>query len=165
MIRVLVVDDQPLARAGMKMLVQTEEDIDIVAEAAYGQEALIQARTERPDVILMDVRMPGTDGVEATRAVINEGLTAQNGQPIGILVLTTYDIDENVYAALRAGASGFLIKDAAPTEIVSAIRAVAAGEAWLDPTITRRLLDDFTSQAAPQPTTSTQIDQLTPRER
>jgi DNA-binding NarL/FixJ family response regulator len=147
------------------MLVQPEEDIDIVAEAADGQEALIQARAERPDVILMDVRMPGTDGVEATRAVINEGLTAQSGQPIGILILTTYDIDEDVYAALRAGASGFLIKDAAPTEIVSAIRAVAAGDAWLDPAITRRLLDEFTSQAAPQPTTSTQIDQLTPRER
>src|SRR6476660_5626751 len=99
-IRVLVVDDQPLARAGIKMLVQTEEDIDIVAEAADGDEALIQARAERPDVILMDVRRPGSGGGEATRAVINEGLNAQNGQPIGIIILTTYDVDEEVYAAL-----------------------------------------------------------------
>lgn len=164
-IRVIVVDDQPLARAGIKMLVQTEKDIDIIAEASDGEEALIQARAERPDVLLMDVRMPGTDGVEATRTVISEGLTRQDGQPIGIIILTTYDVDEAVYAALRAGASGFVIKDAAPAEIVAAIRAVAGGEAWLDPTITRRLLDEFSTRSEPYTAASAQMNLLTPRER
>jgi DNA-binding NarL/FixJ family response regulator len=164
-IRVLVVDDQPLARAGIKMLLQAEEDIDIVAEAADGEQALTQARAQRPDVILMDVRMPGTDGVEATRAVIDEGLTSQTGQPIGIIIFTTYDIDEAVYAALRAGASGFVIKDAAPIEIVAAIHAVATGEAWLDPTITRRLIDQFTTRPKPSAAMPAEMDLLTPRER
>jgi DNA-binding NarL/FixJ family response regulator len=147
------------------MLVNAEADIDVVAEAADGREALTQARAQRPDVILMDVRMPGTDGVEATRAVMKEGLTAQNGQPIGIIILTTYDVDEAVYAALRAGASGFLLKDAAPSEIVGAIRAVAAGEAWLDPAVTRRLIDEFATRPEHHTPTPTQMDQLTSRER
>jgi DNA-binding NarL/FixJ family response regulator len=147
------------------MLVNAEADIDVVAEAADGQEALTQARAQRPDVILMDVRMPGTDGVEATRAVMKEGLTAQNDQPIGIIILTTYDIDEAVYAALRAGASGFLLKDAAPSEIVGAIRAVATGEAWLDPAVTRRLIDEFAARPEHHTPTPTQMDQLTSRER
>jgi DNA-binding NarL/FixJ family response regulator len=164
-IRVVVVDDQPLARAGVKMLIQTEKDIDIVAEASDGEEALAQARAERPDVLLMDVCMPGTDGVEATRAVINEKLSSENGQPIRILILTTYDIDENVYAALRAGASGFLIKDSAPTEIVAAIRAVAAGKAWLGPTISRRIVDEIASRPGPYTAVSAQMDLLTKRER
>jgi DNA-binding NarL/FixJ family response regulator len=109
------------------MLVNAEEDIAVVAEAADGQDALTQVRAQRPDVVLMDVRMPGTDGVAATRAVIDEGLTAQSGQPIRIIILTTYHIDEAVYAALRAGASGFLLKDATPAQIVNAIREVVAG--------------------------------------
>ena len=124
MIRVVVVDDQPLVRAGIVMLINVEDDITVVAEAADGAEALTQIRSQRPDVVLMDVRMPGTDGVAATRAVVNEGLTAHSGQPIGVIILTTYHIDEAVYAALRAGASGFLLKDAAPAEIVHAIRSV-----------------------------------------
>ncbi len=165
MIRVVVVDDQPLVRAGIAMLVNVEEDIAVVAEAADGQDALTQARAQRPDVILMDVRMPGTDGVEATRAVIDEGLTAHSGQPIGVIILTTYDIDEAVYAALRAGASGFLLKDAAPTEIVAAIRAVVAGEAWLDPAVTRRLIDEFATRPEQHPPTPAEMAQLTPRER
>jgi DNA-binding NarL/FixJ family response regulator len=165
MIRVVVVDDEPLARAGIAMLVNTEEDIAVVAEAVDGQDALTQVRTQRPDVVLMDVRMPGTDGVEATRAVIDEGLTAQNGQPIGVIILTTFNIDEAVYAALRAGASGFLLKKAAPTEIVAAIRAVAAGEAWLDPAVTRRLINEFATRPEQHTTTPTQMTQLTPRER
>lgn len=164
-IRVVVVDDQPLARAGVKMLIQTEKDIDIVAEASDGEEALAQARAERPDVLLMDVCMPGTDGVEATRAVINAKLSSENGQPIRILILTTYDIDENVYAALRAGASGFLIKDSAPAEIAAAIRAVAAGKAWLGPTITRRIVDEISSRPGPYAVVSAQMDLLTKRER
>ncbi|MGH3990823.1 MAG: response regulator, partial [Pseudonocardiaceae bacterium] len=147
------------------MLVSTEEDITIVAEAADGQEALTQIRAQRPDVVLMDVRMPGTDGVEATRAVIDESLTAPNGQAIGVIILTTFHIDEAVYAALRAGASGFLLKDAAPTEIVAAIRAVAAGEAWLDPAVTRRLIDEFAARPEQHTPTPAEMAQLTPRER
>ncbi|MGH3480818.1 MAG: response regulator [Pseudonocardiaceae bacterium] len=165
MIRVVVVDDQQLVRAGIAMLVSTEEDITIVAEAADGQEALTQIRAQRPDVVLMDVRMPGTDGVEATRAVIDESLTAPNGQAIGVIILTTFHIDEAVYAALRAGASGFLLKDAAPTEIVAAIRAVAAGEAWLDPAVTRRLIDEFAARPEQHTPTPAEMAQLTPRER
>ncbi|MGH3886557.1 MAG: response regulator [Pseudonocardiaceae bacterium] len=165
MIRVVVVDDQPIVRSGIAMLVNAEEDITIVAEAVDGQDALTQARTQRPDVILMDVRMPGTDGVEATRAVIDEGLTAQNGQPIRVIILTTYHLDDAVYAALRAGASGFLLKDAAPTEIVAAIRAVAGGKAWLDPAVTRRLIDEFATRPEQHTHTPAQMAQLTPRER
>jgi DNA-binding NarL/FixJ family response regulator len=164
-IRVVVVDDQPLVRAGIVMLVNAEEDIIVVAEAADGQEALTQIRAQRPDVVLMDVRMPGTDGVAATRAVVDEGLTAQNGQPIGIIILTTYHIDEAVYAALRAGASGFLLKDAAPAEIVNAIRSVVAGEAWLDPAVARRLIDEFAARPEPHTPTPAEMEQLTPRER
>lgn len=165
MIRVVVVDDQPLVRAGIVMLVNAEEDITVIAEATDGQEALTQIRAQRPDVVLMDVRMPGTDGVTATRAVVDEGLTAQSGQPIGIIILTTYHIDEAVYAALRAGASGFLLKDAAPAEIVNAIRSVVAGEAWLDPAVARRLIDEFAARPEPHTPTPAEMAQLTPRER
>lgn len=165
MIRVVVVDDQPLVRAGIVMLVNAEEDITVVAEATDGKDALTQIRAHRPDVVLMDVRMPGTDGVAATRAVVEEGLTAQNGQPIGVIILTTYHIDEAVYAALRAGASGFLLKDAAPAEIVNAIRSVVAGEAWLDPAVARRLIDEFAARPEPHTPTPAEMAQLTPRER
>jgi DNA-binding NarL/FixJ family response regulator len=164
-IRVMVVDDQALVRAGIVMLVNAEDDIVVVAEAVDGQDALTQVRAERPDVILMDVRMPGTDGVAATRAVIDEGLIAHSGQPIRVIILTTYHIDEAVYAALRAGASGFLLKDAAPTEIVNAIRAVVAGEAWLDPAVTRRLIDEFAARPEPHTPTPEEMAHLTPRER
>jgi DNA-binding NarL/FixJ family response regulator len=160
-----VVDDQPLVRAGIVMLVNAEEDITVVAEATDGKDALTQIRAHRPDVVLMDVRMPGTDGVAATRAVVEEGLTAQNGQPIGVIILTTYHIDEAVYAALRAGASGFLLKDAAPAEIVNAIRSVVAGEAWLDPAVARRLIDEFAARPEPHTPTPAEMAQLTPRER
>lgn len=165
MIRVVVVDDQPLVRAGIVMLVNAEEDITVVAEATDGQQALAQIRAERPDVVLMDVRMPGTDGVAATHAVVEEGLTSQSGQPVGIIILTTYHIDEAVYAALRAGASGFLLKDAAPAEIVNAIRSVVAGEAWLDPAVARRLIDEFAARPEPHTPTPAEMEQLTPRER
>ncbi|HEY3895864.1 MAG TPA: response regulator transcription factor [Pseudonocardiaceae bacterium] len=165
MIRVVVVDDQPLVRAGIVMLVNAEEDIRVVAEATDGQQALTQIRAERPDVVLMDVRMPGTDGVAATHAVVEEGLTSQSGQPVGIIILTTYHIDEAVYAALRAGASGFLLKDAAPAEIVNAIRSVVAGEAWLDPAVARRLIDEFAARPEPHTPTPAEMEQLTPRER
>lgn len=147
------------------MVVNAQKDIAVVAEATDGQDALIQVRSQRPDVVLMDVRMPNTDGIAATRAVIEEGLTAQNGQPIKVIILTTFHLNEYVHAALRAGASGFLLKDAPPTEITTAIRAVAAGEAWLNPAVTRRLIDEFTSRPEPHTPTPDQMTQLTPRER
>jgi DNA-binding NarL/FixJ family response regulator len=164
-IRVVVVDDQPMARAGMRMLLKNEEDIEVVAEAIDGQDALTQARTQRPDVILMDVRMPGTDGVAATRAVVEEDLTAQSGQPIRIIILTTFDIDQYVYDALQAGASGFLLKHVLPAEMAAAIRAVVAGGAWLDPSVARRLIDKFNASADRRTSTPAQMNQLTPRER
>ncbi len=147
------------------MLVNAEEDIDVVAEAVDGQDALSHIRAERPDVVLMDVRMPGTDGVAATRAVIDEGLTAQNGEPVRVIILTTFHLDDYVHAALRAGASGFVLKDAASTEIVAAIRAVVAGEAWLDPAVTRRLIDDFAARPEQDTPTPAEMAQLTRRER
>ncbi|MGH3698271.1 MAG: response regulator transcription factor [Pseudonocardiaceae bacterium] len=165
MIRVVVVDDQPLVRAGIAMIVNSEQDIAVVAEAADGQEALTQVRTQRPDVVLMDVRMPGIDGVAATHTIVEEGLTAQNGQLVGVIILTTYHIDEAVAAALRAGAKGFLLKDAAPTDIAAAIRAVAAGDAWLGPAVTRRLIDEFNARPEAHPPTPEEMAQLTPRER
>jgi DNA-binding NarL/FixJ family response regulator len=164
-IRVVVADDQPLVRAGITMLVNAEKDIDVVAEAVDGQDALNQIRAERPDVVLMDVRMPGTDGVAATRAVIDEGLTAQNGQPVRVIILTTFHLDDYVHAALRAGASGFVLKDAASTEIAAAIRAVVAGDAWLDPAVTRRLIDDFAASPEQDTPTPAEMAQLTRRER
>ena len=165
MIRVVVVDDQPLVRAGITMLVNAEDDIAVVAEAADGQNALAQARTQRPDVILMDVRMPGIDGVAATRSVINEELTAQNGQPIRVIILTTYHLDEAVTAALRAGAVGFLLKAAAATEIIAAIRAVVAGEAWLDPRVTLPIIAGIARQPEQHTPTPAEMAQLTSRER
>ena len=165
MIRVVIVDDQPLVRAGITMLVNAEKDIDVVAEANDGEDALVQIRAHRPDVVLMDVRMPGTDGVAATRTVTDEGLTAQNGEPVRVIILTTFHLDDYVHAALRAGASGFLLKDAAPTEIATAIRAVVAGEAWLDPAVTRRLIDDFAARPEQDVPTPAEMAQLTRRER
>jgi DNA-binding NarL/FixJ family response regulator len=164
-IRVVVIDDQLLVRSGITMVINHQENMDVVAEAADGQDGLIQVRAQRPDVVLMDVQMPGTDGVAATRAVIDEGLTAQNGEPIKVIILTTFHLDEYVHAALRAGASGFLLKDDPPTEIATAIRAVVAGEAWLNPAVTRRLIDEFTSQPERHTPTPDQMTQLTRRER
>jgi DNA-binding NarL/FixJ family response regulator len=164
-IRVVVVDDQPLVRAGITMLVNAEDDIAVVAEAADGQDALAKARAQRPDVILMDVRMPGIDGVAATRSVINDGLTAQNGQPVRVIILTTYHLDEAVTAALRAGAVGFLLKAAAATEIIAAIRAVVAGEAWLDPRVTLPIIAGIARQPEQHTPTPAEMAQLTSRER
>ena len=136
-IRVLVADDQPLMRAAYDMTLRSEADIELVGEAADGHEAIEQARRHRPDVVLMDIRMPVMDGVEATRLLGAEDRT------IKILVLTTFDIDEYVIEALRAGASGFLLKDVRPDELVQAIRVVARGDALLAPSVTRLLLDAF----------------------
>jgi DNA-binding NarL/FixJ family response regulator len=136
-LRVLLADDQALVRSGFRLIIETREDLEVVGEAADGLEAIELARHSRPDVILMDVRMPNLDGVEATRRL------AASGSPARVLILTTFDLDEYVYEAIRAGASGFLLKDVQPAQLVEAIRVVAAGEALLAPTVTRRLLDRF----------------------
>jgi DNA-binding NarL/FixJ family response regulator len=137
MIRVLLADDQALLRMGFRFILAAEEDIEVVGEAGDGAAAIGMARTLRPDVVLMDVRMPGTDGIQATAAV-TAALPATR-----VLILTTYDLDEYVLAGLKAGASGFLLKDAPPEELLTAIRTVASGDAVLAPTATRRLIDQF----------------------
>ena len=136
-IRVLLADDQALVRSGFRMILDEREGIEVVGEAENGAQAIELARALRPDVILMDVRMPDIDGVEATRQLVSGGTDAR------IVILTTFDLDEYVYAAIRAGASGFLLKDVRPSELVDAIRVVAAGDALLAPSVTRRLLDRF----------------------
>ncbi|MFG1608083.1 response regulator [Actinoplanes sp. NPDC049265] len=162
MITVLIVDDQPLQRFGFRMLVDSNPDTEVVGEAQNGVEAVRQATELRPDVVLMDVRMPGLDGIEATRRILADGGRSH------ILMLTTFDLDEYVYAALRAGASGFLLKDAYPEELLAGIRAVAAGDAVIAPALTRRLLDAFADHldpAAGRPVSDPRLDALTGRER
>jgi DNA-binding NarL/FixJ family response regulator len=159
-IRVLVADDQPLMRAAFEMTLRTEEDIDLVGEASDGLDAVEQARRLRPDVILMDVRMPGLDGVEATRILAAEDRTTK------ILILTTFDIDEYVIEAIRAGASGFLLKDVRPSDLIEAIRIVARGDALLAPSVTRHLLESIApSLPALRPPKVGMLDALTPTER
>jgi len=143
MISVLIADDQAVVRAGLRMIIEAQDDLTVVAEAANGAEALELVATDRPDVVLMDIRMPDLDGIEATRRIVQSGSTTR------VLVLTTYGLDENVYDALRAGASGFLVKTDSPDRLVDAIRVVAAGEALLAPEVTRRLIDRFVSAARP----------------
>jgi DNA-binding NarL/FixJ family response regulator len=157
MITVLVVDDQPLQRLAFRMFLDNNPDVTIIGEASSGSEAVRQAAALRPDVILMDIRMPGTDGIHATKEIIAAGSRSR------ILVLTTFDIDEYVYDALRAGASGFLLKDARPDELVAGIHAVATGDAVLAPALTRRLLQTFTAHA-PRTGAATRIAALSARE-
>ena len=164
-VRVLIADDQPLVRAGLVMLLDAEPDLDVVGEAGDGRAALELADRLRPDVVLMDVRMPDMDGVEATRRLTDDQFGGGDDQLVKVIILTTYHVDDAVYAALRAGASGFLLKDAAPDELVAAIRAVASGEAWLDPPVARRLLRDFASRPDRSLPTPEQLRELTPRER
>jgi len=156
-IRVLVADDQPLVRSGFRMIIDERPDLELIAEAEDGEQAIVLAAELDPDVILMDIRMPTLDGVEATRRLVEAGSRAR------ILVLTTFDLDEYVYAAVNAGASGFLLKDVQPEQLVDAIRVVAAGNSLFGPAATQRLLDRF----APPPSGSaaTRLDQLTDRER
>jgi DNA-binding NarL/FixJ family response regulator len=156
-IRVLVVDDQPLVRSGFRMVIEERPDLELVGEATDGVQALELARELEPDVILMDVRMPNLDGVEATRRLVESGTQAR------VLVLTTFDLDEYVYAAIRAGASGFLLKDVEPTDLVDAIRVVAAGNSLFGPAATERLVARFAQQPAPDAARS--LDELTDREK
>jgi DNA-binding NarL/FixJ family response regulator len=157
-IRVLIVDDQALVRAGFRMILEAQADLDVVGEAGDGSAAIDAVRTLRPDVVLMDIRMPGVDGIEATRR-----LTAA-GVPVKIVILTTYDLDEYVFDALAAGASGFLLKHVPPEELVHGVRVVAGGEALLAPTITKRLIEEFARQRAPVRATGTDLKTLTERE-
>jgi DNA-binding NarL/FixJ family response regulator len=135
---VLIADDQALVRAGFRMILEAEEDMEVVGEAADGREAVEEARRLRPDVVLMDVRMPDVDGIEATRRLVGE-----DGGETKIVMLTTFDMDEYVYDALRAGASGFLLKDVPPEQLVAGIRALASGDALLAPSVTRRVIEEF----------------------
>jgi len=161
MIRVLLVDDQSLVRVGFRMILQDEADIEVVGEAADGQAAIEAASIHRPDVIVMDIRMPVLDGIAATRAIVHDG-TAPRPR---VLVLTTFDADEYVVDALRAGASGFLLKDVTPTDFVNALRIVAAGEALLSPAVTRRLLERFAARLPRADTTrAAALRTLTDRE-
>jgi DNA-binding NarL/FixJ family response regulator len=146
------------------MLLSAEPDIEIIAEVDDGAEAIRRVRELQPDVVLMDVRMPGVDGVEATRSIVDAAAT-DDATVVKVLILTTYHVGDAVYAALRAGASGFLLKDAAPDELVAAIRAVANGEAWLDPAVARGLLTEFAARPDPLRRTPDELRQLTPREQ
>jgi len=159
--RVLLVDDQPLLRTGFRMILSAESDLTVVGEAGDGATAVELARRLRPDVVLMDIRMPVMDGIQATRALAGPGVE----DPVKILMLTTFGLDEYVVESLRAGASGFLLKDAPPEDLVEAIRIVAAGEALLAPSVTRRLLDRVASRLPPaNEDTIPALSELTDRE-
>jgi DNA-binding NarL/FixJ family response regulator len=159
-LRVLIVDDQALVRTGFRMILDAEQDMEVVGEAANGKEALAEAARLRPDVVLMDVRMPELDGIEATRRLLADG-----GIDSKVVMLTTFDMDEYVYEALRAGASGFLLKDAPPEQLVAGIRAVCTGDALLAPSVTRRVIEEFVRRPPDGArTTPPEMEELTPRE-
>jgi DNA-binding NarL/FixJ family response regulator len=159
-IRVLLADDQALVRAGFRALLDAQDDIEVVGEAADGDEAVGLSRRHGPDVVLMDIRMPGTDGLAATRAIVGDDRLAG----VRIVILTTFELDEYVFEAIRSGASGFLVKDTDPVELLRAVRSVAAGDALLSPSVTRRLIGEFASQTRESRPTPA-LDVLTDRER
>ncbi|WP_448322083.1 response regulator [Streptomyces sp. CO7] len=160
MIRVLLADDQTLVRAGFRSILEGEDDIQVVGEAKDGSEAVALAAAERPDVVLMDIRMPVLDGLEATRRIVTDP-----GLPdVRVVILTTFDVDEHIYEAIKGGAGGFLLKDTEPAELIHAVRVVARGDALLAPAITRRLIAEFAGRiSAPPP--ALELDALTARER
>ncbi|MFD8321002.1 response regulator [Kitasatospora purpeofusca] len=160
-VRVLVADDQALLRTGFRMLIESVPDLTVAGEAVSGEQAVELALRLRPDVVLMDIRMPGTDGLEATRRICAD----PDAAGIRVLVLTTFDLDEYVYAALRGGASGFLLKDILPADLLTALRVVAAGDALLAPAVTRRLIREFAERHEPRPRLARELAGLTPRER
>jgi DNA-binding NarL/FixJ family response regulator len=160
MIRVVIADDQALVRAGFSVLVNSAEDLDVVGEAADGEQAIAVVRDTCPDVVLMDIRMPVMDGLQATEAI-----TAGDGDPpIRVLVLTTFDLDEYVFRALKAGASGFLLKDTPPNELLNGIRVIAKGDALLGPSVTRHLIEEYVRRPSPTAKSSQQLTGLTDRE-
>jgi DNA-binding NarL/FixJ family response regulator len=158
MIRVVIADDQGMVRAGFRSLLESEPDIEVVGDAADGEQAIAAVRRLRPDVVLMDIRMPGLDGLEATRRLVRDGTTAR------VLVLTTFDLDEYVFDALRAGASGFLLKDATADELASAVRLLAQGDALLAPAVTRRVIEAFGQLPARDTAAVERLAELSPRE-
>jgi DNA-binding NarL/FixJ family response regulator len=160
-VRVVIVDDQALVRAGLRSLVEQEADLVVVGEAADGLAAIDAVRRERPDVVLMDIRMPGMDGLEATRRIAADPAL----EDTRVLVLTTFELDEYVFGALRAGAGGFVVKDAEAAELVHAIRVVAAGDALLSPSVTRRIVEAFAARPAPSGPPASALAELTERER
>ncbi|MFD7413822.1 response regulator [Kitasatospora purpeofusca] len=160
-VRVLVADDQALLRTGFRMLIESVPDLTVAGEAVSGEQAVELALRLRPDVVLMDIRMPGTDGLEATRRICAD----PDAAGIRVLVLTTFDLDEYVYAALRGGASGFLLKDILPADLLTALRVVASGDALLAPAVTRRLIREFAERHEPRPRLAGELAGLTPRER
>jgi DNA-binding NarL/FixJ family response regulator len=157
--RVVIADDQPMVRAGLRSLLEGEGDVEVVAEAPDGELALAAVRRYRPDVVLMDIRMPVLDGLAATRRLVAEDVGTR------VLVLTTFDLDEYVFEALRAGASGFLLKDASAEELVTAVQAIAAGDAVLDTAVTRRVMAAFVGLRRPEPEAARRLDALSSRER
>jgi DNA-binding NarL/FixJ family response regulator len=158
MIRVVIADDQALVRAGFHAILESQDDIEIAGEATDGQEAVELAREVRPDVVLMDIRMPGLDGIEATRRLLRD-----EGAP-KVLMLTTFDLDEYLYEAMRAGASGFLLKDVPREQLINAVRTVAEGDALLAPTLVRRLVEDFVRRPPPGTRVPPELAELTERE-
>jgi DNA-binding NarL/FixJ family response regulator len=160
MIRVVLADDQVLVRAGFRSLLDSQDDIEVVGEAGDGEEAVRLTSSLTPDVVLMDIRMPGTDGLEATRRIASEERLGE----VRVVILTTFDLDEYVFEALRAGASGFLVKDTEPSELIQAVRVVARGDALLSPGVTRRLIAEFATRAG-EPRSAPDLDVLTDRER
>ncbi|MFD9241018.1 response regulator [Streptomyces sp. NPDC059556] len=161
MIRVVLADDQTLVRAGFRSILSDEEDLQVVGEAGDGERAIALARELRPDVVLMDIRMPVLDGLEATRRITSD----ERLEGVRVVVLTTFDADDHVYGALRAGASGFLVKDTEPMELLHAVRVVARGDALIAPAVTRRLIAEFAGRADRQPDPSPRLNALTERER
>ena len=160
-VRIMIADDQALVRAGFKMILDAEDDIEVVGEAVDGVQAVDMARRLKPDVVLMDIRMPELDGIEATRRVVAQ---RDDASPVRVIMLTTFDLNEYVYEALRAGASGYLLKDEPPEQLAAGIRIVAGGEALLAPSITRRLIEEFAEVAPAIPEAPPGLDELTARE-
>ena len=158
MIRVVIVDDQALVRGGFRMILDAQQDIEVVAEAADGRQALARVREHEPDVVLMDIRMPELDGLQATRRLLHDDGSTR------VLILTTFDLDEYVYEAMKAGASGFLVKDVRPEQLADAVRVVATGEALLAPTITRRLIEQFVRRPPPTAGAPATLSELSERE-
>jgi DNA-binding NarL/FixJ family response regulator len=171
-VRVVIADDQALVRAGFRVLIESADDLEVVGEASDGAEAVEGTRRARPDVVLMDIRMPVMDGLEATRRIAGmarragtPGVDVGGPAPARVIVLTTFDLDDYVYEALRAGASGFLLKDTRPSDLLDAIRVVAAGDALLAPRITRRLIEEFARRPGAAPASPAALSVLTERER